>query len=245
MACGPVLTEGAAAEAGDTIGVDDDPPWQWEPLPSACEPAPEDGEDPFATARACGAYDGTDVDHIPQVEVRILNRRDEPILVVNRTGGCGQPSRYFVADGSMGGRDVEAATSFCPVSLNFCGDWTGESRACHLCATLHPPTRIEPGGASAQTWNAWVFGEVILPAECNELRDTDEICDAPMPVRAGRFELRATAASVAECQGDCTCESDERGSCQLAGDGYEITDTPLVATATFDGKCESVDIVFD
>lgn len=91
-----------------------------------------------------------------------------------------------------------------------------------------------------------MLGEVTLPAECNEIGETDETCNAPTLIAPGRYVLRAEAASVEDCEGDCTCEPDEHGSCRLA-DGWDfaLTATPLIATATFDGKCHSIDIVFE
>lgn len=250
VACGPVLTAGDGAEADDTTGGGGEEPMSpWEPLPSGCEPEPEDGVDPFATVRPCDAYDGTDISdisEIPEIEVRILNRGDRPILVWNRTSGCRQPARYFVVEGRIGGRDVEAVTDFCSNVWGFCGAWTGASSSCRLCATLHPLMRIEPGGASVETWSAWLLGEVVLPAQCNELSETDETCNPPIPIVSGRYTLQAEATSVDQCEGDCACEPDEHGSCPLPLAGIStVSEASLAATAVFDGKCRSVDIVFE
>jgi hypothetical protein len=250
VACGPTLTESETmgqdtAAGGTTMAVGEETEAPYEPLPPHCEPIPEDGIDPFAAERPCEAYDGRDTTEIPQIEVRIINRMDVPIVVRDHTVGCGQPARSFAVEGTIGGRPVHAVTNFCPVEWNFCGDWTGETSACHLCLTVHPPIRIEPGGASLEIWNAWVLGEVVLPAQCNEFRESEEVCNAPMPVEPGRYALRAEAIDVHACEGKCTCEPDERGSCRLPGAGLFSDEASLIATATYDGKCERIDIIFE
>jgi hypothetical protein len=249
-ACGPTLTASEAVAGdtqaeGTTMAGGEETEAGYEPLPPHCEPTPEAGVDPFAAMRPCEAYDGRDITEIPQIEVRIINRMDVPIVVRDHTVGCGQPSRPFAVEGSIGGRPVHAVTNFCPIEWNYCGDWTGESSSCLLCLTLHPPIRIEPGGASVETWNAWVLGEVVLPAACNEVRDSEEVCNAPIPIEPGRYELRAEAIDLDACEGKCTCELNEWGSCRLPGADHFFTDAvSLIATATYDGKCETVDIIF-
>lgn len=249
VGCGPTVGEGSpgstqtsGAMATTDEGADTGMPF--DPVPRACVPKPQEGVDPFARDPACDAYFGTQEGFVPpEVLVRLVNRTAETIAVVNRTFGCNQPARHFDVLGTMGDRPVQAVNDHCASDWEACALWSPEgSPACLLCATPHPPVILAPGGWYEEPWDAWVISEVTLPATCSAT-ENEESCFAPLSVAAGTYELRAAATPVASCPSSCECELDANGSCQPStwDDSLEPSST---ATATWDGTCASVEIVF-
>jgi hypothetical protein len=245
VACGPsVGSDGggassddgsASASEGAGSGTTLVPVPVLEPVPDSCASRPVAGVDPLAGDVSCETYFGTAWPPAPGVEVRIVNRTDETI-VVQAVGPAS--AKYFDIAGSIGGRDVEGAPSDCGLDWNTCNLDT----ACPLIAVPPPPPlRLVPGGWHAETWSAWVISSVTLPEACSPAGSRD--CFAPLPVSAGTYELRAHAMLPAPDSG-CECEPDARGACTPSGESCTVEPT-LRAVASFDGVCDSVEIALE
>ena len=193
----------------------------------------DDGVDPFAVERACEAYDGRETIDACEVEVRIVNRRPEPIYL---TGACGR-SAGFELEGTLGGRVVRSSAD----ERLACSGWTGQARPCLGCSSLCQPRRIEPGGVFVGQWNGIVAAEVDLPAHCS-ITEEPVSCLAPTALGPGRFEVRAQAGASEDCEGPCECEPDALGSCLV--DAW-LREVSLLADAAYDGVCERIELAFE
>lgn len=202
---------------------------------------PQVGVDPFAGAPSCEVLFALP-ESPPAVTVTIVNGTDRGIIISNRTIGCHQPTRYFDVTGQIGSHQVVAPTSYCPSDWNACATRDPAYEACKLCLTIGWPIYIAPGGHYVQTWEAWVFTDVTLPAQCVG-GDEDIPCAAATPIVAGSYTVFASAAHPEPFT--CTCEVDAQGSCPLEEErdcGWK--DQVLMATAQYDGVCGAVELVF-
>ena len=219
--------------AGASEGTTHEPPLQ-------CMVTSTAGVDPFAGELSCSTYLDVEWDS-PQIQTRIVNDTDQPIVVTNWTIGCGQPSRRFDFVGTMGGRAMAAGASVCADNWDACASYAEGADGCLLCGTLYPDIYIAPGGWFSEPWDAWLKGAVVMPGVCVDHAD-DLPCFAAVPLAAGTFTATAHAMLVDLEDSACRCQPDEFGSCAIEG-GCNFVETST-ASAVHDGVCETLEIVF-
>jgi hypothetical protein len=210
-----------------------------------CTPMPVPGVDPFGDDPPCETY-YADFEP-PVVEVRIVNLGEQAIAVPSPVGPR-TSERYFEVSGTMGARHFDAMVSICEYdeSRELCVQYSPDPPAfCDLILLdPRPAIVIEPGGAFVHSWSATMVGGAMLPSACYDANVEPVVCDGVVPISAGTFEARVAAAVLADDRDNCVCRPDESGSCESELELCDVTPT-LVATATYDGICDRIEIVFD
>lgn len=209
---------------------------------SDCAPLPAAEVPPLETPDVCTAYFGEPPPSGAEVEVVIINDRDEPILLDERGSGCHHAARWFELDGEHEGHAVWLPLSNCEIDWPSCREFTDDASPCELCDTLIFPIYIEPGGRFITTYATLATIDVELPAECS-ITGAPEQCWAPTSLPAGTYQLRAYAGLASDCiSEDCSCEVDENGSC-IAPDWPN--ESNLEATLEWDTECDVIELTFE
>jgi hypothetical protein len=93
------------------------------------------------------------------------------------------------------------------------------------------------------SWRPQIAIDAILPADCGGEAE-DITCGLAMRAPLGQYELEALAAATSACPVECAEGEvpDANGSC-AAGDA-EACEYPLRASASWDGACGELAIVF-
>ena len=182
-----------------------------------------------------------------EILVRIHNRRDRPILIVNQ--GLHTPQAFGVT-GTVGQRVVANRTSCCG-QLPECAAYVDPDfeGGCVCPGIPSIPRFVAPGGWFEQSWTARVGAEISVSPDCTDL-DADEPCIRTVVPPPGTYTFSALILEEEDFDPSCGCVLDERGSCTFEGEG--TCDQPVgvpvefqTADAVWDGVCGSVDIVVD
>ncbi|MFO0637236.1 MAG: hypothetical protein U0168_30805 [Nannocystaceae bacterium] len=244
-------SESASGTAGDddgTAGGEEGTSAGTLALPPVCPPFDSD-EDPLSWRDRCDDFrsNAAGIDNAP-IEIQIINAGSEAIIVRNTITGCGQTPRYFAVEGQVGPRRAQTPTSNCPAEWESC-DWVidPDSAPCLLCLTLPPPMRIPPGERLVSWWGPFVTFDADLPPGCGAADETH--CRVWSAAPLGDYRITATAAPESSCPHSChepRFPGDEAGVgvCPVE---YWSSDCEFsrMASASWDGSCGSVAIVFE
>jgi hypothetical protein len=103
--------------------------------------------------------------------------------------------------------------------------------------------QIQPGGRYRATWRGGFFEKPTPPEECLHLYSCLSQCRIEHQATAGTYRLRSVTSTDADCDwGNCTCEPNEDGWCQMNG---VLSGVETAAEAFVDYPAEtSAEIVF-
>jgi len=207
-----------------------------------CAPVPAAEIPPLDTPDVCTAYLGDPPPSATDVDVVVVNHRDEPILLVDQGSGCGHSPQWFQLDGEHEGHAVWLPLTNCGPDWPSCRVVGEIPTVCRLCLTLHPPMYIAPGGRFLTTYTTLATIEVELPAACT-FSGAPEQCWAPTSLPPGTYQLRASAGLASDCiSSDCSCEADQNGSCVAADSPNESN---LEATLAWNTECDVIELTFE
>ena len=208
---------------------------------SGCEPF-TGTVPPLGPPDTCAGYLGDPPPTGDEVEVSIINHRDEAILLLDQRSGCQHAAQWFQLDGEFQGRAVWLPTSSCELEWPSCRVYTDDPPDCSLCETLHPPIYIEPGGRHVTSWTTVVALDTELPAECTNTGESHP-CWAPNALPPGNYQLRAVAGLASDCaSSDCTCVVDANGSCTAPDWPSEAN---LEASLEWSSECDRIVLAFE
>lgn len=198
---------------------------------------------------ACVSYLGDPPLEQPpvEVEVELVNARDEAILLLDQGEGCDHDPRWFLLEGSYQGREVWLSPTNSACEWPACANFSDAPPSCPDCGTTYSPIYIAPGGRWRTTWTAVALIDVELPASCS-VDGTQVSCWAPTPLPPGDYQLRAVAAPASDCMAeDCGCEVDEHGSCpspELPSPDFPSSPS-LEASVTWTASCDAIELRFE
>ena len=242
IACGPTPdAEGTGTGTGSTAdaagtSATDSPTTAGAYVPVVC-PVADGSVDPFPDPATCEEHRA--IEPTAEVEIGLVNLRSEAVFV--HATAPGAKGRVELS-GEPGGRSVHAEY-YCDQDTPTCATLLdGDGGGCKLIGREYATIRLEPGDRRRLLWQPRVVFSVDLPAECQAVPVGDQACTTIRPIPPGAYMLQIRYST--ECTGECTCEPEPEGGCDLDG----MRDFPaekLTAQATYDGLCDVVDIAIE
>lgn len=166
------------------------------------------------------------------IRVVLDNQTNRTLGIPDRMHGCPHVPRRFDVTGDAGGRAMKTPRDVCRHSVDHrpCAELMGIAvPQCLLCDPVVPDLVLAPNEQAALLWDPLLFALTQLPGECGE--HSSELCSVPMRAPPGAYEFSARAA-------DCFVSVDGKAEASCTGN-YD-----LVATASWDGTCPDVTLVF-